>query len=305
MAGFNEESIPDQSGRCIVVTGANAGIGWEAARALASKGARVLLGCRSAAKAEAAIVRIRAQVPTADLVHLPLDLADFASIRAAVHIAAAEPRIDVLLNNAGVMVNSFMTTAQGFEAHFGVNYLGAFALTSLLLPKLAEAPGARVVSTSSLSYRFAAGDYAHINGEDGFRPMQRYASSKLAILAFTMELDRRLRAAQSPVTALACHPGFAATEIMGPSVGVGRLFRPLSDRLFNTPAMGAWPALQAATDHNAMPGGFYGPQQWGGIRGPSGPVSISAKARDRRLGRSLWEMSVALTDIDPRIAAHV
>jgi NAD(P)-dependent dehydrogenase (short-subunit alcohol dehydrogenase family) len=303
MAGFTGTDVPNQNGRCIIVTGANTGIGWEAARALAAKGARVLLGCRNAARADEAMARIRAQIPQADLAHLPLDLADLASVRTAADMASAEPRVDVLLNNAGVIANSFAKTAQGFETHFGVNYLGTFALTALMLPKLAETAGSRVVNTSSLSYRFASIDWDAINAEQDYRPMKRYAASKLAVTAFTIELHRRLQVTGSPVTALACHPGFAATEIMGPSSRFSQLFRPLLERLLNTAEMGAWPALQAAADPAAIPGGFYGPRQWGEIRGSSGPARVSKQARDSAFAERLWDVSVEMTAIDPGLTA--
>ena len=299
MVGFTGMNVPDLSGRCLIVTGANTGIGWEVARALACRGARVLLGCRDAAKATAATARIREQVPGANLAHFPLDLSDIASIRAAAEIAADEPRIDALINNAGVMSKCFARTAQGFELHFGVNHLGAFALTALLLPKLAETPGARVVNTGSLSYRFASIDWDEINSPQNFSQMKRYAASKLALMSHTLELNRRLQAAGSPVTAYACHPGFAATAILGGHSKMAALLQPITRRLINSAAMAAWPALQAATDPAAVPGSHFGPRQWGGIRGPSDRAGIAPRAQDLDLARQIWDKSVAMTGVDP------
>lgn len=299
MSGFTREDVPDQGGRCFIVTGANTGVGWEIALVLAAKGARVLLGCRDAAKADAAMARIDTQVPGADLAHLPLDLSDLASVQAAAEKVAAEARVDVLINNAGVMSKSFARTAQGFESHFGVNYLGVFALTSLLLPKLAETPGARVVNTCSLSYRFAVIDWPTINSAENFSQMKRYAASKLAIMGYTVELNRRLQASASPVTAYACHPGFAATDILGGNGRMAELFRPLSRHFINSVAMAAWPALQAGTDPVAVPGGYYGPGQRGGIRGPSVQRQIASRALDREFARRLWDESVVMTGVDP------
>ena len=208
---FTEAEVPDQFGKCFIVTGANAGIGFETAKVLARKGARVLLGCRDAGKAAAAIARIG---PGVDAAHLPLDLADLASVRAAAEIAAQEPRLDGLINNAGVMFPPLTRTAQGFELQWGVNHLGGFALTALLLPKLAETQGARVVVTASLAHQRGNIQWDDLNAERGYKRGERYSDSKLANLLHVAELDRRLRAAGSPVTAIGCHPGVAATELM-------------------------------------------------------------------------------------------
>lgn len=297
---FTAADVPDQSGKTIIVTGANTGIGFEAAKVLAAQGARVLLACRSQAKAEAAMATIRQAVPGADLAFLPLDQADLASVRAAAEIAATEPRIDVLLNNAGIMFPPLQRTAQGFELQFGVNHLATFALTALLLPKLAETPGSRVVVTASLAHNRGNIAWDDLNAEKSYSRSQRYADSKLANLLFVRELDRRLRAAGSPVTAIACHPGVAKTEL-GRHTGPFRfLFEPVGWFL-NTATMGAWPALQAVTDPAAKPGGYYGSQGWREMRGVSGEASRTAMAQDPELARRLWDVSVEMTGIDPGI----
>lgn len=301
MPGFTAESVPDQSGKCFVVTGANTGIGFEAARALAGKGARVLLGCRDRAKAEDAMARIRQESASADVAFLPLDLADLASVREAAAIASREPRLDVLLNNAGVMFPPLTRTAQGFELQFGVNHLAGFALTGLLLPKLAETPGARVVVTSSLAHQRGDMRWDDLNAEKGYDRTQRYSDSKLANLLHVYELDRRLRAAGSPVIALGCHPGVAATELMRHS-GPFRIVSPLFGLMLNTAAMGAWPALQAATGSGVERGGYYGPQGLGGARGVSGPARRTGATQDPALARRLWDVSVAMTGVDPGLA---
>ncbi|MBW8752755.1 MAG: SDR family NAD(P)-dependent oxidoreductase, partial [Sphingomonadales bacterium] len=270
----------------------------EAAKVLAAKGARVLLGCRDAAKAEAAMAQIRHETPGADLAHLPLDQADLASVRRAAELAAAEPRLDVLLNNAGVMFPPLTRTRDGFELQFGVNHLGTFALTSLLLPKLAETPGSRVVITASLAHQRGNLQWDDLNAERGYNRSQRYSDSKLANMLHFAELDRRLRAAGSPVTAIGCHPGVAATELMR-HAGPFRVVTPLFGLLLNTAAQGAWPALEAATAADVVPGGYYGPQGMGEMRGVSGPAKRSKGAQDPELARRLWEVSVAMTGIDP------
>lgn len=293
---FTAADVPDQSGKCFLVTGANAGIGFEAARVLAAKGARVLLGCRDAGKAEEAIRQIGG-----DTVHLPLDLADLGSVRRAAEIATREPRLDVLLNNAGVMFPPLTRTAQGFELQWGVNHLGGFALTALLLPKLAETKGARVVVTASLAHMRGNIQWDDLNAEQGYKRADRYSDSKLANMLHFAELDRRLRAAGSPVTAFGCHPGVAATELMRHS-GAFQVFTPLFGLFLNTSAMGAWPALQAACDPSAKPGGYYGPQGLAAMRGKSGEAKRSAAAQDTALARRLWDVSATMTGIDPGLA---
>ena len=299
MPGFTANDVPDQQGKCFIVTGANTGIGFEAAKLLAKRRARVLLACRDESKAQAAIAAIWSEVPGADLAFLPCDQADLASVRRAAEIAAAEPRIDVLLNNAGVMRPPLMRTTQGFELQFGVNHLGCFALTALLLPKLAQTAGARVVVTSSLAHMRGTIDWDDLGAEHGYNAWLRYNQSKLANLLFVQELDRRLRAAHVPVTAVACHPGIAGTDLARHLPAVGRLAWPVLGLLLNSAAQGAWPALQAATAPNVKPGGYYGPQQWSGARGPSGFARRTAQSRDAALARRLWDVSVEMTGIDP------
>lgn len=298
MAGFTAQDVPDQTGKCVIVTGANTGIGFAAAKVLATRGARVLLACRDEAKAQAAIARIRADIPGADLAFLPCDQADLASVRRAADIAAQEARIDVLLNNAGVMVPPLLRTAQGFELQFGVNHLGCFALTCLLLPKLAQTPGARVVVTASLAHTRGKIDWDDLNAEKSYNASQRYGDSKLANLLFAQELDRRLRAAHSPVTAVACHPGIAGTDLARHLPLVGRLAWPVMSLVLNSAEQGAWPALQAATARDVVGGGYYGPQQLGGARGPSGVAKRTARSKDAALARRLWDISVGMTGVD-------
>jgi NAD(P)-dependent dehydrogenase (short-subunit alcohol dehydrogenase family) len=301
MSGFSARDVADQAGRCFIVTGANTGIGFEAAKVLAARGARVLLGCRDKARANEAIARIRQEASSANVAHLPLDLADLDSVRAAAELAAREPRIDALVNNAGVMFPPLMRTKQGFELQFGVNHLGHFALTGLLLPKLADTPGSRVVVTSSLAHRRGNIDWDDLNAEQSYRRTQRYSDSKLANMLHFFELDRRLRSAGSPVSAFGCHPGVAATELMR-HAGAFRIFTPLFGLLLNSAAQGAWPALQAAADPAAEPGGYYGPQRFGETSGRSGEAARTQQARDPQLAKRLWDISVELTGVEPGLA---
>lgn len=299
--GFTEADVPDQRGKCFVVTGANTGLGFEASRVLAARGARVLLACRDKAKAEAAMVQIRQATPEADLAFLPLDQADLASVRKAAELAAKEARIDVLVNNAGVMTPPLLRTKQGFELQFGVNHLGTFALTTLLLPKLAETRGARVVVTSSFAHKSATIDWEDLNAEKSYSRYGRYSSSKLANALFFYELDRRLRAVGSPITAVGCHPGSASTDL-GRHMGPLQMLLPLVSLFLNSAAMGAWPTLHAATGP-VTPGGYYGPIGLREIRGVSGEASRSADAQDPALARRLWDVSVAMTGIEPGLPA--
>ena len=293
--GFTEADVPDQSGKCFIVTGANSGIGFEVSRVLAARGARVLLACRDKAKTEAAMLKIRQLTASADLAFLPLDLADLASVRAAAELAANEPRIDALINNAGVLMPPLTRTKQGFEPQFGVNYLGHFALTALLLPKLAQTPGARVVITSSVAHRGGRIEWDDFKAEKSYKAYQRYADSKLACALFFFELDRRLRASGTPVAAVGCHPGTIATPLYQNS-RINRILVWLMRPIINAPTMGAWPALQAATG-KITPGGYYGPRGFAELSGPSGEVSLSRRAQDPDIAQRLWDVSVAMTGI--------
>ena len=295
--GFTETDVSDQSGKCFIVTGANAGVGFELARVLAAQGARVLMGCRERDRAEAAVARIRRLTPDADLAWLPLDLGDIESARAAVAQTSKEPRIDALINNAGIMNPPLTRTKQGFEAQFGVNHLGVFALSSLLLPELAKTPGSRIVVTSSIAHLKAKIDWDDINAERSYSKTDRYAASKLANALFFFELDRRLRASGIPVTAVGVHPGVASTSL-GRHMGLAQLAGPIVGLLLNSAAKGAWPALLGATGH-AKPGGYYGPTGFGGIRGVAGEAKRAPQATDAVLAQRLWDVSVAMTGIDP------
>ena len=297
MKGFTANDVPAQGGRCILVTGANTGLGFEASKVLAARGARVLLACRSEDKARQAIERIRMEVPGANLAFVPLDLADLGSVHAcARQVMEEEPRLDVLLNNAGVMFPPLERTAQGHELQFGVNHLAGFALTGLLLAKLSETAGSRVVITSSLAHKGGDIDWDDLDAHRSYSRTKRYSDSKLMNLLHMFELDRRLRATGSAVMTTACHPGFAKTDLDRHS-GVFRIFFPLAGMIFNSAAQGAWATLQAATDPQAEPGQFYGPQRMWGASGPSGIARRTPASQDRALARQLWEVSEQLTGV--------
>lgn len=297
---FGFADIPDQSGTTAIVTGANTGIGLEIARELAAKGARVLLACRSEDKARAAIANIEGGNVAGTLDFLPLDLTDMASIRQAAALAEQEDQIDTLINNAGIMIPPLEHGIGGAESQFATNYLGHFALTGLLLPKLAQNGGARVISQASIAHKGARIDFDNLDASKGYSRTRFYGQSKLANLVFALELDRRLRAAGSPVTSIACHPGVAQSDLTRNLGMLGSLFGPMIGLMLNTSRQGALPALQAATDPAAQGGDYYG--SWGfremsGNR--SGRAYATATARDPELGKRLWDVSIDLTGVDP------
>jgi NAD(P)-dependent dehydrogenase (short-subunit alcohol dehydrogenase family) len=297
LKGFTAADVAGQAGKCFLVTGANTGLGYEATKVLAARGARVLLACRSEEKARLAMEHIRMEVPGANLAFVPLDQADLASVRECAGIVARdEPRLDVLVNNAGVMVPPLERTVQGHELQFGVNHLGTFALTGLLLPKLSEVQGSRVVITASLAHRRGNIDWDDLDAHRGYSRYQRYGDSKLMNLLHMFELDRRLRAAGSPVTAVACHPGVASTELGRHWLAFRAMF-PLVGWMLNSAEQGAWPTLQAATGA-VEPGQYYGPQGMREISGASGVAKRKSTATDPEAARRLWDVSVQMTGVD-------
>jgi NAD(P)-dependent dehydrogenase (short-subunit alcohol dehydrogenase family) len=228
MTGWTEHDIADQTGRTALVTGANTGIGFETARALAAHGARVLLACRDEARADAAVQRIRSVAPKCDIEVVVLDLASLRSVRSTVaSVTELTERLDLLVNNAGVMAIPKRSTDDGFEMQFGTNHLGHFALTGLLLDLLVATEGSRVVTVSSLAHRMGRIDFDDLAAEHGYHRWPRYAMSKVANLLFTYELDRRLRRSQSSTVAVAAHPGGTNTELARDAGTLAKLTMPL------------------------------------------------------------------------------
>ena len=284
MTTFALDQLPSQSGRTVVVTGATSGIGRVTAEVLAARGARVVLAVRDVDKGRAA-----ARAMVGDVAVRPLDLADLASVRAFA-TGLAEP-VDVLVNNAGVMVPPLSRTVDGFELQLGTNHLGHFALTNLLLPRVRE----RVVTVSSNGHRFGAIDFADLNWEHRrYRPLAAYGQSKLANLLFTTELQRRLTAAGSPVIAVAAHPGMASTHLLSERRGARHLLHRVSVPVAQSAEDGALPTLYAAVAD--VPGDSYaGPSGFLEGRGAPTLVGRSARARDTAVARRLWDVSEALT----------
>ncbi|MFJ4686191.1 SDR family NAD(P)-dependent oxidoreductase [Streptomyces sp. NPDC088789] len=292
--------IPDQSGRTAVVTGANTGLGFETAAALAARGAQVVLAVRNLDKGKQAAARITARTPGARLTLQRLDLSSLDSVRAAADaLRTRHERIDLLINNAGVMWTPRTTTEDGFELQFGTNHLGHYALTGLLLDHLLPVPGSRVVTVSSQAHRLGASiDFDDLQSERTYSRTGAYGQSKLANLLFTYELQRRL-ADKYPTIALAAHPGGAGTDLARDSYPPVRL---LFDKLIvplaaQSADMGALPSLRAATDPRVTGGQFYGPDGLGGMRGYPKAAKSGAKSYDTSVQRRLWTVSEELTGV--------
>jgi NAD(P)-dependent dehydrogenase (short-subunit alcohol dehydrogenase family) len=303
-AVWTDADIPDLTGQVALVTGSNSGLGLSIARHLAEHGARVLLACRNTTKAEAAADEIRGRVPAAEVETVPLDLASLADVRrAAAALRAAHPRLDVLLNNAGVMALPYRQTADGFEMQFGTNHLGHFALTGLLLEPLLATPGARVVTVSSGFHRLGAIRFDDPNWQRGYRRWPAYGQSKLANLLFAYELQRRLDAAGAGLLSVAAHPGYAATNLQatGPRMQGSSLLERLTDAsnaLFaQSAAMGALPQLYAAAAPDVRGGEYYGPDGVGEMWGHPTRVESNARSRDRDAAARLWALSERLTGV--------
>jgi NAD(P)-dependent dehydrogenase (short-subunit alcohol dehydrogenase family) len=305
--GWTENDIPDLAGRIFIVTGGNSGIGYEAARALALKGGHVVLACRSREKGEAAAARIRSLHPRAEVHVSELDVASLVSVRAfAERFLREHGRLDVLVNNAGVMAIPRRETVDGFEMQIGTNHLGHFALTGLLLARIFESAPSRVVTVSSMQHaygQFGALDAADLRFEHGYTKWGAYQRSKLANLYFAYELQRRLEIDHPGVMSIACHPGYAATNLqaMGPAMtgsSVEAAVMAVGNKLFAQSARsGALPTLYAALAEGLRGGEFIGPTGpmalWGA------PVSQKSNrlSRDLYAAKKLWETSEELTGV--------
>lgn len=293
MQNWTTDNIKDQKGRVAIVTGSSSGIGLETARELASKGATAIIAVRDLDKGGAAAENIRSGLPEADLEVMELDLADLGSVeRFAVRFLRGHERLDLLINNAGVMIPPYSKTADGFELQFGTNHLGHFALTSHLYPLLAATEASRIVNVSSSAHRYGELDFDDLDWEARkYAPWKAYGDSKIANLYFTYELQRRARKSGDGIRATAAHPGWTATDLQRHSGLIGLL-----NHIFaQDTKMGALPTLRAALD-NALAGGDYiGPGGFMEMRGY--PVKVEPKelARDARIAKELWEVSEQLT----------
>ena len=298
---WTEKDVPDESGRVAIVTGSNTGLGYDTARVLAARGARVVMAVRDTAKGDAAAARIRELSKGAEVTVHELDLGSLASVRAAAaELAAAHPRIDLLINNAGVMYPPKQNTADGFELQFGTNHLGHFALTGLLLKNLLGVDGSRVVAVASIAHNIRAKiDFADLQWETRrYDRVASYGQSKLANLMFTYDLQRRLAAAKAKTIAVAAHPGVAATELVRHVPGAGLPgVSWLSGRLLNTSELGALPTLRAATDPAVRGGQYYGPDGFRELRGYPKLATSNAQSHDTAAQERLWTVSEELTGV--------
>lgn len=294
MTTWTTTHIPDQTGRTAVITGANTGLGFETAKALAAKGAHVVLAVRDAAKGKQAAAQISGDVTVQEL-----DLTSLASIReAAEALKSGHDKIDLLINNAGVMTTPKGTTKDGFELQFGTNHLGHFALTGLLLDAILDVDGARIVTVSSNGHKMGGAiHFDDLQWERSYSRMGAYTQSKLANLLFTYELQRRL-APRGKTIALAAHPGTSTTELARniPSA-LQRGFQAVAPLIAQSPAGGALPSLRAATDPGALGGQYYGPDGIAQQKGNPVVVASSAQSYDVELQRRLWAVSEELTGV--------
>lgn len=288
--------MPDLTGRTALVTGANSGLGFWTSVELARKGARVLMACRNPERAADALSRLKAEVPVADAELVALDLASLGSVeRATLDVASRVDALDLLVNNAGIMAVGEGRTGDGFELQFGTNHLGHYALTGRLLPLLLKGASPRVVTVSSYAHKIGKIDFEDLMGAKGYRRWRAYAQSKLANLLFTLELDRR---AHGRLTAVAAHPGYAATHLQqGQGQKHFEKVMVLGNKLFaQSDVQGAWPSLRAATDPDARGNEYYGPHLLE-LRGHPVPTGRARHARSSETATRLWEVSEELTGV--------
>ena len=298
MSKWTTADIPDQTGRTAVITGANTGLGYEIATALAAKGAHVVLAVRNVQKGKEAARRIEQANPGASVAVQELDLTSLDSVRAAAdELKSRYDSIDLLINNAGVMFTPKETTKDGFELQFGTNHLGHFAFTNLLLDRVLAAPGSRVVTVSSLNHRTARHGirFDDLQSENSYSRVGAYGEAKLANLLFTYELQRRLQGTNT--IAVAAHPGGSNTELMRNLPVAIRWMNMLMKPIFQGADMGALPALRAATDPGVLGGQYYGPDGFAEQRGYPKVVASSAASHDVDAQRRLWTVSGELTNV--------
>ncbi len=303
MAQWTTADIPAQNGKFAIVTGANSGIGYDTALELAraGAGAEVVIATRNAQRGEMAVAQIKTACPRALVRFESLDLASLASVRDfAARIKASHGKLDILVNNAGVMaLPRRCLTRDGFETQLGVNFLGHFLLTALLLPLLMKAEAPRVVQVSSIAHRRGRIDLADLQAEKNYKPWKVYQQSKLAMLIFALELQRRSDAGGWGITSVAAHPGIATTELIPNGPGANSLMAFLTRLgapfVTHSSAAGALPSLLAATASQVAPGGYYGPTGFMEFRGPPGVAKIEPQALDLTVAKALWEAAERLT----------
>ncbi|TNE46621.1 MAG: SDR family NAD(P)-dependent oxidoreductase [Deltaproteobacteria bacterium] len=301
---WTAEHIPDQTGKVIVVTGANSGLGLETSREMARRGAQVIMACRTASKAEAAIADIKSDVPDAKLTFMPLDLASLESVRSfAEAFTEQHTKLDILCNNAGVMALPYSKTADGFEMQFGTNHIGHFALTGLLLDTLLATPQSRIVNVSSLAHVPGKIKFKDINHTKFYNKWLAYCQSKLANLLFTYELHRKLQARGSDTLCVASHPGYTSTNLqlaasqMKGSKFWERIWAMLNGTFAQSTPAGAWTNLYACTAPHIESGDFVGPKGLFELRGHPGKTKSTKRSRNKEDAKRLWDYSVEQTGV--------
>ena len=301
-SNWTVNEIPNLTGKIALITGANSGIGYEAAKEFSRKGAHTILATRSVAKGTDTEKRIRAEIPDAKLEPMVLDLASLKSVRAfADTFNATHTRLDLLINNAGIMMVPYGTTEDGFEQQFGTNHLGHFALTGMLIDLLLKTPNARVVNVSSNAHRFADLDFDNLmfDNEEAYTPMKSYGNSKLANLLFTYEMQRLLEAQNANMIAVAAHPGISTTNLANHLAHpfLMKTLTPLFSWMLQDAAMGALPSIRAAVDPNVVGGQYFGPDGRNQQKGYPVVVPSNDASHKTEDARRLWEVSEELTGV--------
>ncbi len=294
---FNLDNVATQTGRIAIVTGANIGLGYETSLALAQKGATVIMACRNIEKAVKARLQILQQVPTAHVEIMQIDLRSLQSVRDfATAYTTKYNRLDLLIENAGLMIPPFAKTKDGFESQFGVNYLAHFLLTNLLFPLLNKTAGARIVTLSSNAHRTGRIDFENLNAEKNYSKWGAYSQSKLACLMFAYELQRRLLKAGSQVIAVSAHPGLSNTNLWQnfPKI-IYNMLLPVTSLFMHAADKAALPTLMAALDDNVQGGEYFGPTGFKELKGAPGIVASIPASYDEVVAKKLWEVSESLT----------
>ncbi len=302
MSKWDANDIPNQSGRVVVITGANSGLGYESSLALARQGAQIVMASRDQAKAQQALNNLKGRLPEAKVDVMTVDLSDLASVQSfAADFKSRYHRLDLLLNNAGVMAIPRRETKDGFEMQLGTNHLGHFALTGLLLDTLMQTPGSRVVTTTSMAHLYGRINFDDLQMTQKYTRYGAYGQSKFANILFAFELQRRLTAAGRDTLSLPAHPGYASTNLQHNSASAsGNIFEtalyPFLNRVVaQSQAMGALPQLYAATAPDVKAGAFIGPRFI--VRGYPKPVKAQANAYKEEIARRLWQVSEELTGL--------
>lgn len=297
---WTEADIPSQLNRVVVITGANAGLGFESARALSAKGAKVILACRNQVKGDAACEQLRNNHALADVKAEPLDISDLGSVREfSARMIETYPSIDLLINNAGIMATPYAKSKDGFEMQFATNHLGHFALAGLLLPAMRDVPDSRIIATASIAARGGEIDFDDLMGEQKYNTWKAYNQSKLANLMFGQELQRRLSDSGAKTIAAIGHPGASLTNLFstpGATV-VKKLMSPLMRFFFQSADRGVLPILFAATAKDAVPGAYYGPDRLNEMKGNVAYAKLPKACEDLDVAARLWAVSEALTGV--------